>query len=122
MATNYVQTGSVLDYSNDTGADIASGDVVVMGSLVGVAITDIADGELGAVSVEGVWRLPKVTTEDIGAGDYLTFDVSAGGFIHGDTTPATGDLVGGCVAMAAAANGVSTVLAKLNVGASSIAA
>ncbi len=122
MATNYIQAGNVLDFTNDTGVDISAGAIIVLGSLVGVAVSDIADGEVGAVAVEGVWRLPKVTTEEIGAGDYLTFDVSAGGFIHGDTTPATGDLVGGCVAMEAAANGVSTVLVKLNVGASSVAA
>ena len=52
MATNFVQAGDVIDYT--AGADIASSDVVVVGSLVGVAHNDIANGSVGPVGVSGV--------------------------------------------------------------------
>ena len=60
MAKNHVQPGKVLDYVNDTGADIASGDVVKAGALLGVALKDIPDSETGSVAVDGVFAVPKV--------------------------------------------------------------
>ncbi len=48
MATNYVQEGKALNYT-PSGADVASGDLVVIGTIAGVAKTDIADGKTGAV-------------------------------------------------------------------------
>jgi len=118
MATNYVQAGEVIDYT--AGADISSGDVVAVGNLVGVAITDIASGDTGAVSVEGVWELPKVSAAVIGAGETVNYDVSASAFDDNAATAATGDLTGGCVAVAAAGNGDLTVLVKINVGANAV--
>ena len=44
MTTNYIQDGKVIEYT--AGADISSGDVVVIGTLIGVALTDIANGVL----------------------------------------------------------------------------
>ena len=120
MAKNYVQAGEVVDFTNGTGSDIASGDVVPMGSLIGVAITDIPDGATGAVGVEGVWELPKVESAVIGAGETVNWDASAGAFDDNQATPATGDRSGGCVAVAAADNGDTTVLVKLNVGPSTV--
>lgn len=38
-------------------ADVSSGDVVKVGSLVGVAVTDAASGERVAIRVEGVFAL-----------------------------------------------------------------
>ena len=118
MATNYIQAGEVIDYT--AGADISSGDVVVVGNLVGVAITDIADGEVGAVGISGVWELPKVSAAVIGAGETVNYDVSAGEFDDNAATPATGDLTGGCVAVEAAGNGDTTVKVKINVGANTV--
>lgn len=120
MAKNYVQAGEVVDFTNGTGSDIASGDVVPMGSLIGVAITDIPDGETGAVGVEGVWEMPKVSAAVIAAGETVTWDASAGAFDDNQATPATGDLTDGCVAVAAAGNGEETVLVKLNVGVNTV--
>lgn len=120
MAKNYVQAGEVVDFTNGTGSDIASGDVVPMGSLIGVAITDIPDGETGAVGIEGVWEMPKVSAAVIAAGETVTWDASAGAFEDNQATPATGDLTDGCVAVAAAGNGDTSVMVKINVGPSTV--
>ena len=118
MATNYIQAGEVIDFT--AGTDISSGDVVAVGNLVGVAITDIANGSVGAVSIEGVWSLPKVSAAVIGAGETVNYDVSASKFDDNAATAATGDLTGGCVAVEAAGNGDTFVMVKLNVGANAV--
>jgi predicted RecA/RadA family phage recombinase len=40
-------------------ADVAAGDVVVQGDLIGIAKLDIVAGTLGALAVTGVFDLPK---------------------------------------------------------------
>lgn len=118
MATNYLQAGDVVDYT--AGAAISSGDVVEMGNLIGVAITDIANGDTGAVKISGVFELPKVSAAVIGAGETVMWDTSAGAFEDNLATPAAGDLTGGCVAVEAAGNGDTTVKVKINVGANTV--
>ena len=56
---NYVQEGKRLDYTNDSGEKILSGQAVVVKGQVGVAFGDIEDGEEGTLSLEGVYTLPK---------------------------------------------------------------
>jgi predicted RecA/RadA family phage recombinase len=68
MATNYVQDGKTVEYSNDTGAEIASGSPVALSAMIGVAITDIADGDDGDLVTEGVFTLPKDSEDDIAQG------------------------------------------------------
>ncbi len=119
MATNYHQDGQTVDYTNATGTDIASGDPVVIGSQLGVAITDIADTESGAVAMEGVFSIPKATGTAINQGAAVDFDVSVGN-ADGGLTPATGDLTGCGIAWATAASGDTTVLVKLNASAATI--
>jgi predicted RecA/RadA family phage recombinase len=55
----FVQDGASLDYT--PGADVAAGDVVVQGDLVGVAKLDIKTGRLGALAVNGVFDFAKAT-------------------------------------------------------------
>lgn len=97
MAQNHVQKGDVLEWTNGTGSDVASGDVVVIGTLVGVALVDIADDESGSVAIKEVWVLPKSTGNALaqGAACYLT----SGGSI---TPTATENTYAGKVARAAA--------------------
>ena len=59
MTTEYVQRGESIDYT--PGADVAAGDVVVQGELVGVAKRNIKANELGALAVEGVFDFTKAT-------------------------------------------------------------
>jgi len=58
---NKIQNGRIIDYVNGTGSLIASGSLVIFGVLFGIAVTDIADGETGAVELEGVFELTKAT-------------------------------------------------------------
>jgi predicted RecA/RadA family phage recombinase len=62
---DYNSKGSVIDHT-PSGA-VAAGDVVVIGSLVGVAPRPIAANALGAVAVDGVFTIPKLATGTEGA-------------------------------------------------------
>lgn len=112
MTSKYVQPGKVLQYT--AGSNIASGDVVVIGKILGVALNAIASGATGSVAIDGVFTLPKVTTAVIPQGSHLLWDVSAGKFDVGTATPATGDVSGPpAVAFEAAGNGATTLAVKL---------
>lgn len=113
MANNFHKAGETLDYVNTTGAAIASGQVVAVGQILGVALVDIGIGGTGSVRTEGVFRVPKVSGAVIAQGESLTWDVSAGAFDDNAATPATGDITGPCaVAFEAAGNGVTSMLVK----------
>ena len=121
MATNYIQDGDVLTYSN-AGSAITAGSVVAIGSLIGIALTDIAaTSGSGSVRIEGVFSVPKVTGTAWTQGAKLLWDASAAKFDLGTATPATGDISGCCVASAAAASGDTTGKVLLNVGVGTIA-
>jgi len=60
MIATLIQDGCSIDYT--PAADVAAGDVVVQGELVGVAPRPIVAGELGALAVEGVFAFPKAVT------------------------------------------------------------
>ncbi|ADV63007.1 protein of unknown function UCP030771 [Isosphaera pallida ATCC 43644] len=55
----FVHEGASIDYT--PAADVAAGDVVVQGDLVGVAKLDIKAGKFGALAVEGVFDFAKAT-------------------------------------------------------------
>ena len=58
MKAVYVQKGDDIDYTPS--ADVGAGDVVVIGTnLLGIAKLDIKSGELGALSLKGVFDMPK---------------------------------------------------------------
>ena len=112
MAKNYVKPGEHIAFT--AGANTASGAAVVIGTVLGVSLTTLASGASGEAAIEGVWELPKLSTAVIANGARLHWDVSAGEFIVAAT--ATGDLENCAVAVAAAGNGATTVLAKLTPG------
>jgi predicted RecA/RadA family phage recombinase len=115
MATNYRQPGEVILHT--AGANIASGRVVRVGKILGVALKDIASGATGEVQISGVFEVTKVSGAVINAGENLVFDQSANGglgaFDDNAATPATGDVSGGAaVAWEAAGDGVTSMLVK----------
>ena len=59
MAKNFIHEGDVLNYT--AGANIASGQFVLIGAIGGVAIGAIANGATGAVRVKGVFSVPKAS-------------------------------------------------------------
>ena len=57
MRSIFVSLGASIDYT--PGAEVAAGDVLVIGDLVAVSERPIAAGKLGALAVEGLRSFPK---------------------------------------------------------------
>lgn len=57
MGAVFVHEGQAIDHT--PAADLAAGEVVVQGELVGVTRLDIKAGDLGALAVTGVFDFPK---------------------------------------------------------------
>lgn len=112
---NYVQPGDVIDYTAG-GTAITSGDVVTVGGLIGVAVTDIPANGTGAVAVTGVYDLPKVAAAVVTVGEHVIWDASETAFNDAGTALAAGDISKCCVAVAAAGNGDTTVRVLINAG------
>lgn len=115
MTTTYKQEGKVIQHT--ASANIAAGQVVKIGNLLGVALVDIANGATGSVALEGVFSAPKVSGAVIAKGESLTWDVSAasgaGAFDDNAATPATGDVTGAAaVAWEAAGSSATSLLVK----------
>ena len=70
----FVHDGDAIDYTPAT--DVAAGDVVVQGDLIGAAKMPIAAGTLGALAVEGVFDFPKGDGQMF-AGDAAYWDEAA---------------------------------------------
>lgn len=113
---NYVDDGTTVNYTNESGSAIASGAIVVMGHTLGVALVDIPDDGTGAVQVAGKVTAPKVSAAVFGVGDKLIYDDSAGAFDDSAATPASGDITGGAVAAVAGADTETTCTVILTPG------
>jgi predicted RecA/RadA family phage recombinase len=94
MAKNFIQPGKSIDHTAAAVTD--SGDVVVIGSLVGVALTDATIGQTVAVGLEGVFEVPAAAAA-----------ITAGAPVYWD---ADGDPYGGT-----AGSGAATATATDNV-------
>lgn len=65
-----------MNYLN-TGTDsVPSSSVVVVGDTIGIAITAIAQGQTGALGIEGVFTLPKAGNTALDQGDYAFWNTS----------------------------------------------
>ena len=108
---NFQQRGDVL--SIIAAANTASGQVVAVGQLLGVAANAAAVGQPLEVNLVGVYLVPKVTNAVINAGDSLLWDVSAGKFDAKGAAPAAGDVSGAsAVAFQPAGNGATAVAVR----------
>ena len=108
MTTKFVQPGEVIDYT--AGANIASGQVVLMGARIGVALKAIANGETGPVQVTGVFNIAKLSTDNMAQGALLYWDNTNSRL----TTTASGNTLAG---FAAAAAGASTTSVNIKINA-----
>lgn len=72
MGAKYRSTGDRIDYTPLRG-NVTAGDVVVQGTLVGVATDDIAVNRKGSLAVEGVFDFDK-DDEDFDAGEDVYYD------------------------------------------------
>jgi len=112
MARNYINDGAFINFT--AAADIASGQGVVVGSVLGVALESVKTGAVGGAAIFGAFELPKLAGADIAQGDPLIWDVDAGEFIV--ASPDAGDLLNCAIAIDAAGTGTTTVRARLSPG------
>jgi len=59
MNATYIHEGNGIDYT--PAADVAAGEVVVQGELVGITKRDIPAGTLGTLELTGVYDIAKAT-------------------------------------------------------------
>ena len=104
MATaTYVSTGNRIDYTPDAAVD--AGDVVVQGTLVGIATDDIAASALGSLAIEGIFKFKKEEIT-IAVGTDVFWDTNSNlAFQEG----ATGTYLGKAVLAAAVTDGFVNV-------------
>ncbi len=88
---NSVQNGKSLDLI--ASAAYASGELVVEGNFVGVAVTDIASGDVGAVSMTGVYQFSKESAASLAQGDIAYYDSSTKKLDATTSNPAVGYVV-----------------------------
>lgn len=76
MGATFRHDGRRIPYTPE--ADVAAGDVVVLGGLVGIATCPIAADELGSLAIEGVFEIAKHDDEDVIAdvGEHAYWDSS----------------------------------------------
>lgn len=105
----YWQRGDTLDYVN-TGTDVVEANtILVLGSRISVAGTDILPGEKGSIHVTGVYEVPKDGAE-ISTGADVYYSESNGSF---SATEAEGSVKAGFAVQDAAA-GDPSVIVKIN--------
>jgi predicted RecA/RadA family phage recombinase len=104
---NYIQDGMRMNYTPSSA--VTSGQAVLVGSKIGVAVADIAANATGALAMDGVFELPKVTTDVVAQGDALYWDNTAKKL----TKTATNNTYAG-YAVEAAGNGTTTVKVRIN--------
>lgn len=124
MTRKLEQHNGVKQYTN-AGSAIASGDIVVAGNMIGVALVDIAaSGGVGSVDFTPgcvFSGIPKVTAAVFAVGEKLIWDVSAGKFDDSAASPATGDVTGAAVAWVAGTSSDTTCTIMLTPGNSDVA-
>lgn len=108
MAKNFVQDGRTIPVLNAGTTAILSGDVVALGALVAIAITDIPAGVTGDGFTEGVFLLPKLPAAVITAGAAVYLK---DGLIQLDSA----DAVGAGIAWEDAGASESVIEVKINV-------
>lgn len=88
----------VVHWTNGTGSDVSADDIVVIGAtddaILGIALTDIADGESGSVGYNCAVTADKVSAAEFKQGESLTWDSSASAFDDNQATAASGDVSG----------------------------
>lgn len=104
---NFVAVGDTLTIT--AGADIDSGDGVLVGSIFGVAAGDIANGAEGVINLRGVYDLPKVGSQawTVGVRVYWTGTACT-------TTASTNKLIGVAVAAVGSGAGETTGRVRLS--------
>lgn len=116
MASNFIKPGNHLTFT--AAANVASGGGVLLGTVLGVALTTVASGAKGEAAVSGVWELPKASGAAMNAWTKPIWDTATNAFIASGAT--TGDLLNGAVVVEDAASAATKVKVRLLPGAGSL--
>lgn len=106
MAKNFIQKGERLTVT--LGATLATGAGLLVGATFGVLLTGGVNTDVVEMAVEGVWELPKLSTDVVAAGVLLYWDDTNKRL----TVTSSGNTLV-AKAWAAAGNPSATCLAKL---------
>jgi predicted RecA/RadA family phage recombinase len=109
MAKTHVQEGKVMTWTNGTGSAVVAGEVVAVGTVIGVALGNIASGATGELAIEEVWTLPKEAPLVITQGDKVYWDDTNNRIDKTDTNVYAGK------AFVSAVSAATTVVVKINV-------
>lgn len=71
---NKISDGTRISYTNSSGSTITSGSGVLVGAVLYVATADILNGEAGILARDGVYNLPKLSTDVVTQGAKLFWD------------------------------------------------
>ena len=104
---NFVSQGLTIDHA--PAANRASGAGTLIGAKIGVALADVLATVVGPFAIDGVYDLPKLSTDVVTQGALLYWDNTN---LRLTVTSAGNTLAG--YAFAAAGNGVLTVPLVLN--------
>jgi len=106
-----IQNGKTMAWSNATGSDVSSGDLVNVNGTFGVALADIANGSSGTLAMEGVFEIPAINTAAISQGNPVYYVTATG---KGSPVAEDQKYIG--LAWETKAEAGTTVLVKLGVG------
>ena len=79
MAKNFIQNGETIDFTATKA--VKSGDVVVIGDLIAIAVTDVENRAVGTGIVGGVWTVKAKQADDIKQGAVLYWSDTDGATI-----------------------------------------
>lgn len=68
----FLQDGHSINYTPTS--DMLSGDVIVLGNLIGIATRPIPANTMGALAITGVFRIAKLSTDEVTTGAVLYWD------------------------------------------------
>jgi len=88
---NHIQKGEYLDVL--ASAAYTSGQLVIEGNLVGVAVADIASGTVGSIATCGVYSFEKEAAATLVQGDVAYYDSATKKLDATNTNPAVGHVV-----------------------------
>ncbi|WP_028575035.1 DUF2190 family protein [Desulfonatronovibrio hydrogenovorans] len=115
MATNYRYEGRVMDIT--AGTDLKSGELVIVGDIAAVCITDIDNTKKGSAAIENVWELDKEADpsgKELDQGKKVYWNATTGKVSNTPGSEPELPCIG--IAYEDAASAATTCLIKINVG------
>lgn len=106
MLGRFVYKGETVDYKATK--DLAYGEVVELGTRIGVAASVIKNGEVGTLNITGVYELTATSGEEYKIGDIVYFKNEGVTKTKSSSEPTAG------IVVAEKRNGATTALVKID--------